>query len=907
MKKFRQFVLAAAIIGWVLTTATAAESLSVLLQKGIFAEETEGNLDAAIKIYQQITAEAATNRSVVAQAQYRLGVCYRKKGNKEQAISILNDLLKQFPDEAVLGQKARELLAGLGQAPASNITMRRVLTDAAGIGDVLTADGKYICRISGGTGDVVQYEIASGRTSRITNREPWSGKGETLGVPAFSRDGKQIAYDWYSEDLVAQVRVRNLDGSGLRTLYSQKEHLVVPLDWSPDGASILAFREGHKADELMLISTADGSVRVLRAVPGADWRLIRNAGFSPDGQWLAFSALRGGSPPQGDVFLMTADGRNEAVVAGHPAMDEFLGWSSDGRSLVFLSDRSGTWDIWTAHITGGKQQGEPELLKKDFGSDAEVLGFAPGDSFYYKTVTSAGRLYHGELDLETGKVLVPPAPVTTRYTGMPVMVTWSPDGTKLLYISNWGFGPGKDILTIRSTATGEERFLSGLGFVNQISWAPDGRSVIALGGAAGTIRIDIETSEITKLADGGLFPKLCPDGKTLVFASGPIIKKRNLDTGEESEVVDEGTGGTAQWLYDLSPDGREVVFQAKDAIKTVSLNGGEPRELFRGPAKRYRLRWTRDGRYVIAHAANFAGQGDATDAVSTAIWRIPAQGGTPLKLDLTVPKLDFFALHPDNRRFAYSVYAKTKSELWVMEGLMPKPAAQADGMVTPSAAQETTAADKQAETNGKSDPLKGIPPRDPATKPNLVDLSDFYNGSLTQGWLPSTRIGKTSDKTLPLPLGRGKFDGVEFDVRGLIQLTGLSMKKNGGVFPEEAKGIKVGSKCKRLHFLQSAVWGQAVEKGTQIGAYVAHYVDGSQQEIRIVRGEDIDDWMVYEVPTQELKRASIAWTGENPAGMNLRVYKTTWENPLPDVEIRAIDYVSKMTDASPFLIAISVE
>ena len=109
MKKLRQFIWAAVIIGSVLTpSATAAESFSVLLQKGIFAEETEGNLDAAIKIYQQITAEAATDRSVVAQAQYRLGVCYQKKGNKEQAINILNDLLKQFPAEAALGQKARE-------------------------------------------------------------------------------------------------------------------------------------------------------------------------------------------------------------------------------------------------------------------------------------------------------------------------------------------------------------------------------------------------------------------------------------------------------------------------------------------------------------------------------------------------------------------------------------------------------------------------------------------------------------------------------------------------------------------------------------------------------------------------------------------------------------------------------
>jgi Tol biopolymer transport system component len=398
------------------------------------------------------------------------------------------------------------------------------------------------------------------------------------------------------------------------------------------------------------------------------------ASFSPDGRFVAFSSVGEGSPPHADVFLMTADGRDEVVVAGHPAQDELLRWTPDGRSLVFLSDRSGTWDIWTVHITGGKQQGEPELLKKDFGYDSEVLGFAPDGSLYYKTDTSFGHLYHGAVDLETGKVLVPPSPVTTRYTSQPRQLTWSPDGRNLLYISNWGWGPGQDILTIRSTATGEERLLSGLGFVNQISWAPDGRSVIALGtteGKIGIVRIDTETSGITKLAPHpGLFPKLCPDGKTLVFANGPIIRKRSLDTGEESEVVNEGTGGTAQWYYDLSPDGREVVFQAKNAVKIVSLNGGEPRELFRGSAKYYRMRWTGDGRYIIAQAASFGGS-DATGIASTEIWRIPAQGGTPLKLDLSVPKLAFFTLHPDNSRFAFSVNEGSKSELWVLENFLP--------------------------------------------------------------------------------------------------------------------------------------------------------------------------------------------------------------------------------------------
>ena len=116
--------------------------------------------------------------------------------------------------------------------------------------------------------------------------------------------------------------------------------------------------------------------------------------------------------------------------------------------------------------------------------------------------------------------------------------------------------------------------------------------------------------------------------------------------------------------YDLSPDGREVVFQEKNTVKTVSLNGGEPREIFRGLAQNfYVLRWTRDGRYIIAQARN---------AASSEIWRVPAQGGTPLKLDLSIPKMESFALHPDNSHFALTINEGSKSELWVMENFLPK-------------------------------------------------------------------------------------------------------------------------------------------------------------------------------------------------------------------------------------------
>jgi len=664
MRKILAILLMTGALALGIGSGQQKDRTEVDLQAAIRRETVEGDLKGAIEQYKKIAAQPGAGRVTVATALLRMGQCHEKLGQAE-ARTAYERLVRDFADQAGIVAQARLRLAALGgPGGAGGLVTRRVLPDASGVGEVLTADGKFIRGIDWETGDVVQYEVAGGQASRITNRGPWSETEKSYEYQAFSRDGKQIAYNSYTKDWAPQLRIRNLDGSGLRTLYSEKDSYVYPLDWSPDAGFILARLDRKKATELTVISTADGSVRVLRSMTSG-WFSFEMARFSPDGRSVAFSSAREGSPPHGDVFLMTTDGRNEIVVAGHPAEDQMLRWTPDGRSLVFLSDRSGTWDIWTVHIAGGKQQGEPELLKKDFGYYVwEVLGFALDGSLYYKTVTRLGGLYYGSVDLETGKVFVPAATVTTRYTGPQSQPTWSPDGRNLAYISRRGsIAPGNNILTIRSTATGEERFLSPrLRYVNQISWAPDGRSIIALGiteRGSGIFRIDTETSEITKLAEG-VAPRLCPDGKTLVFlAEGPIIKKRNLDTGEESEVIKAGM------FYDLSPDGLEVVFQMNGAVKTVSLNGGEPRELFRGsprPSTYYGLRWTMDGRYIIARARN---------TEISEILLVPARGGTPLKLDISVPKMDSFALHPDNRRFAFSVTEESKSELWVMENFLP--------------------------------------------------------------------------------------------------------------------------------------------------------------------------------------------------------------------------------------------
>ncbi len=55
-----------------------ADSLAERLERGIYTEETVGDLDAAKDIYQQIVADAESDRVVAAQAQFRLAQCLLK-------------------------------------------------------------------------------------------------------------------------------------------------------------------------------------------------------------------------------------------------------------------------------------------------------------------------------------------------------------------------------------------------------------------------------------------------------------------------------------------------------------------------------------------------------------------------------------------------------------------------------------------------------------------------------------------------------------------------------------------------------------------------------------------------------------------------------------------------------------
>jgi hypothetical protein len=96
----------------VVRAQTAPASPSELLEKGIYAQDTKGDIDSAIAIYRQLVAEQDINRSLAAQAQFRLAQCYQKQNRTADATAAFQKLVHDYPNETNLVAQAREYLPG---------------------------------------------------------------------------------------------------------------------------------------------------------------------------------------------------------------------------------------------------------------------------------------------------------------------------------------------------------------------------------------------------------------------------------------------------------------------------------------------------------------------------------------------------------------------------------------------------------------------------------------------------------------------------------------------------------------------------------------------------------------------------------------------------------------------------
>jgi hypothetical protein len=196
-----------------------------------------------------------------------------------------------------------------------------------------------------------------------------------------------------------------------------------------------------------------------------------------------------------------------------------------------------------------------------------------------------------------------------------------------------------------------------------------------------------------------------------------------------------------------------------------------------------------------------------------------------------------------------------------------------------------------------------------------IDLKPLLNRTLADS-LGGTDKDKENNLAALAP-GIHTFDGVPFDVQGVLKLRGSALANGDKKLPTW-KRIPLRSKCSRLYLLQGT--SRLDTPGDRIAWLILHYRDGSMARTDINGGEHVlDCWGPIYNTDAGIGRyttspdAELAWAGSNPDIMenrpdfSLRLYRTAFANPHPELEISSIDYVSALSGASPFLAGLTIE
>ena len=202
-----------------------------------------------------------------------------------------------------------------------------------------------------------------------------------------------------------------------------------------------------------------------------------------------------------------------------------------------------------------------------------------------------------------------------------------------------------------------------------------------------------------------------------------------------------------------------------------------------------------------------------------------------------------------------------------------------------------------------ADPATRIPAREPGTPSTLIDLTAHYNAALTDDW----HAGNQENDLMELPRGRHTLDGVEWDLRGIVQLTGARLETMGRRYPAQVRGIPVGRSVRRVHLLHATAF--VTPDGTQIGSVVLNYAGGHRWEIPIRYGQDARDW--WQATDPSAAGARIGWTGQNRAsrrsGRSIRLYHTTLPGAMPGARVESMDILSAGTQSAPFVVGVTVD
>lgn len=385
---------------------------------------------------------------------------------------------------------------------------------------------------------------------------------------------------------------------------------------------------------------------------------------SPDGKTIVFNLL-------GDIYAIDAKGGDARPVLTGQAFETAPVYSPDGKSIAFISDRSGVTNLWVAAADGSNPR---QVSREDKLTVFATPVWAPDGSAVYvsrmKHPVLAFELWRFPLDGSEGKVVVKAQPNgedwDNRINAMGAAI--SADGRYAYYARKTGHtwtekAPPNWSIARRDLKTDvEDVIIQGQGGAMSPALSHDGRFIAYASrwkNQTGLRLRELATGADRWLAfpidhDGqeqGYYAGLTPrftftaDDKALVASVDGKLRRIEVATGAATPIpftvhakVDLGpltrvsqveeTGPVRARLIQapsVSPDGRRFAFTALGGLYVQDLKpGSKPAKVKGAPAQAFQPRWSPDGKALVFVTWDPRDGG--------AIWRIPATGGKAVRL-----------------------------------------------------------------------------------------------------------------------------------------------------------------------------------------------------------------------------------------------------------------------------------
>ena len=186
-------------------------------------------------------------------------------------------------------------------------------------------------------------------------------------APRWSPDGTRLAYRRTDTNTRQRSIVLMPAGGGEERILTSPglQRGENAFDWSPDGKWILASSSRGTPDRaevrLIPVSAAPHAETQERVVASAPGQGLWQARFSPDGRWIVFMAVKRTDATLSPLYVVPPSGGKWTNITSGTYRNDKPRWSPDGKTIYFVSDRSGFYDVWDIRFDPiqGKPVGEP--------------------------------------------------------------------------------------------------------------------------------------------------------------------------------------------------------------------------------------------------------------------------------------------------------------------------------------------------------------------------------------------------------------------------------------------------------------------------------------------------------------------------------------------------------------------